>query len=589
MNILGLSCYYHDSSAVLLKDGKIVAASDEERFSRIKHDSSFPENAIEFCLNYTNITSKDLDYVVFHEKPFIKFERIIKSVLVTYPKSAKLFSDLSKNWLKEKLWIKLKISEFLNIPEDRILFSKHHLSHAASSFFCSPFKEAAFLTIDGVGEWATTTLGVGKSNFEEDNKNNLTILKTIDFPHSIGLLYSVFTAFLGFKVNNGEYKVMGMSAYGKPNYQDKIYKLIDLNKDGSFKLNMKYFSYHYSTKYSFNNNFIKLFGKPREKDQKFILNKNNEETISDIGMEDGKRFADIAASIQRVTEDALIKIANHLHAITNQDNLCLAGGVSLNCVANYKILKNTPFKNIYIQPAAGDSGAALGAALYVWHCLEKNRRRYILTDAYLGKKYTAEEIEKFLKENNINYKTYEKEAELFNYITDAIIEQKIVGYFRGKSEWGPRALGNRSILADPRNIKMKQVLNEKIKFRESFRPFAPSVLAEKADDFFDIKSISEKTPLQFMLYTVPVKKKELIPAVTHINGMSRIQIVNKNSNPSYYSLIENFYSKTSIPLLINTSLNLKGEPIANSPKDAYSIFKKSGLDILVLEDYVLEK
>jgi carbamoyltransferase len=589
MYILGLSCYYHDSSAALLKDGLIVAASAEERFSRIKHDSSFPENAIKFCLEHGNIGTQDLDYVIFHEKPFIKFERIMKSLLATYPKSARLFCDISKGWLKEKLWIKPKIAEFLNISEDRILFSNHHISHAASSLFCAPFEKAAILVVDGVGEWSTTTLGTGAGNFKEDNKNSLNILKKIEFPHSIGLLYSVFTAFLGFKVNNGEYKVMGMSAYGEPKYRDKIYNLIKINKDGSFKLNMEYFSYHYSTKYSFNRKFIALFGAPREREAEFTLSKNNRETASNEDLKKDKRFADIAASIQKVTEDILIKIAKHLYELTKLDNLCLAGGVFLNCIANYRLLQETPFKKIYIQPAAGDSGAALGAALYLRHCLKNKRREEIPNDFYLGKNYSNRELEIFLKDNNIEYREHRTDLELSDYIADRIIEQKTVGYFRGRSEWGPRALGNRSILADPRNVETKESLNKKIKFRESFRPFAPSVLAEKADEFFDIEKIEDKTPLKFMLFAVPAKKRDLIPAAVHLNNMSRIQLVYKDSNPSYYSLIENFYSKTGIPLLINTSLNLKGQPIAESPEDAYFIFKNSGLDILILGSYILEK
>ncbi|MDP8216948.1 MAG: carbamoyltransferase [Candidatus Kaelpia imicola] len=593
MYILGLSCHYHDSSAALIKDGDIIAASSEERFSRIKHDFSFPEKAIQFCLDYANIDSKDLDYVVFHEKPFIKFERIMKTILTTYPKSARLFSDVSKNWLKEKLWIKSTITGFLDIPEDKILFSKHHLSHAASSFFCSPFTEAAILTVDGVGEWATTTLGIGESSFIEGNKNNITLLKEIDFPHSIGLLYSTFTAFLGFKINNGEYKVMGMSAYGEPKYQDKIYKLVDLNEDGSFKLKMEYFSYHYSTKHSFNRRFVELFGEPRKRGQRFVLRKDDfsysKEPITDREIEENRCFADIAASIQKVTEDILIKIANHLHDITKLNKICLAGGVALNCIANSKILENTPFDEIYIQPAAGDSGAALGAALYVWHCLGNKKREHILTDIYLGKGYTNEEIESFLKENNITYKKYDNETELLDYMADAIIEQKIIGYFQGRFEWGPRALGNRSILADPRSSEMKKILNAKIKFREPFRPFAPSVLVEEASDFFDLDKILEKSPLKFMLYAVAVKKRDLIPAVTHVNGMSRIQLLEKKDNPLYYSLIKNFYLKTGVPLLINTSFNLKGEPIVNSPQDAYSTFRSSGLDMLVLGKYVIEK
>ncbi len=580
MYILGVSCYYHDSAAVLLKDGKLIAAAEEERFSRIKHDYGFPCNAIKFCLEQVNITAEDLDFVVFHEKPFLKFERIIKTILVTFPKSCNLFKDVAITWLKSKLWIKSTIAQFLDIPESKILFSQHHLSHSASTFFSSPFDKAAVLTVDGAGEWATTVLGKAE-------ENKITLLEEIRFPHSLGLLYSVFTAFLGFKVNNGEYKVMGMSAYGTPKYVDKVYQIIKVNGDGSFKLNMRYFSYHYSTKHSFNKNFIKLFGQPRIPNSSFYTAKT--ESVSNEALKKNVYYADIAASIQKVTEDILIKIANYLYAKTKLKKLCLSGGVALNCVANYKILKQTPFEEIYIQPASGDAGCALGAALYVWHCLLNNKRKFIFSHAYWGKDYSGEQTETFLKKENINFKHFGDENQLIDYITDAIINQKIIGWFQGRFEWGPRALGNRSILADPRNPEMKDILNSKIKFREPFRPFAPSVLAEYAGDFFDIENIDLQYPLKFMLYTVPVKRKDLIPAVTHVNQMSRIQIVNKEDNLLYYALIEKFHQKTGIPLLINTSFNLKGEPIVNTPQDAYETFLNSGLDILVLGNKVIEK
>jgi len=582
MYILGISCYYHDSAAALLKDGKLIAAAEEERFSRIKHDYSFPSNAINFCLEHENITAEDLDFVVFHEKPFLKFERIIKTILATFPKSCSLFKDVAITWLKSKLWIKSTIAQFLDIPESKILFSRHHLSHAASAFFTSPFDKAAVLTIDGVGEWATTVLGKAE-------ENKITLLEEIRFPHSLGLLYSVFTAFLGFKVNNGEYKVMGMSALGAPKYTDKIYKLIKIDEDGSFRLNMKYFSYHYSTKYSFNKNFIKLFGQPRIPNSNFYTDRTGFESINDKELKKNIYYADIAASIQKVTEDVLIKIANHLYSKTEINKLCFSGGVALNCVANYKILRETPFDEIYIQPASGDAGGALGAALYVWHRLLNKKREFILSDTYWGKSYSNEQIEEFLKGNDINYKHFPNESKLIDYITDAIVNQKVVGWFQGRFEWGPRALGNRSILADPRNPEMKNILNSKIKFREPFRPFAPSVLAEHVDEFFDIGSIKQQYPLKFMLYTVPVKREELIPAVIHVNRMSRIHIVEKKDNSLFYTLIEKFYQKTSIPLLINTSFNLKGEPIVNTPQDAYETFTNSGLDILVLGNQVIEK
>jgi carbamoyltransferase len=587
MYILGISCYYHDSAAVLLKDGILVAAAEEERFTRVKHDYSFPCQAIKFCLEYEGITGKDLDFVIFHEKPFLKFERIIKTIIATYPRSAHLFQEVAINWLKEKLWIKSRIAEFLDISENRILFCEHHLSHASSAFFCSPFKESAILTVDGVGEWATLTLGRAEGDWDGNGENRITILEQIDFPHSLGLLYSVFTAFLGFKVNNGEYKVMGMSAYGEPKYLDRIYELVSVNSDGSFRLNMKYFSYHYSTCRSFNNNFIKLFGSPRKPGQRFVVDRIKGATEDEI--KENKRFADIASSIQKFTEDTLIKIANHLYNKTGSKNLCIAGGVALNCVANYKIFKNTPFENIFIQPAAGDSGAALGAALYLWHCFLNKKREFILNHSYWGKEYSQAEIDKFLQTEGITYKKVQDFKQLIDYVVSKIMDQKIVGWYQGRFEWGPRALGNRSILADPRNPDMKEIINNKIKFREPFRPFAPSVLKEHGYDFFELEDVEIHYPFRFMLYTVPGKNRDKIPAVIHVDGSSRIQIVDRNTNPLYYELIKEFYHRTGIPLVLNTSFNLKGEPIVNTPQDAYSTFLRSGIDILVMGDCVVEK
>jgi len=582
MYILGISCYYHDSSACLLKDGELVAASAEERFSRIKHDFSFPYNAVKFCLEHEKIRGKDLDFVVFYEKPFLKFERIVKTILSTYPKSWRLFNEAAVNWLKDKLWVKATIAEFLDISEDKILFSEHHLSHAASTFFCSPYKEAAILTVDGVGEWATATLGIGKADWNGSGKNEIKILEEIRFPHSPGLLYSVFTAFLGFKINNGEYKVMGLSSFGEPKYVNKIYEVVKVNSDGSLKVNMKYFSYHYSTKYSFNRNFIKLFGRPRVPESKLIF--------SDANIEDSesRRFADIAASIQKVTEDVVIKAANYLYRRTKLKKLCMAGGVALNCVANYKILKETPFENIFIQPGAGDGGGALGAALYVWHCLLNKPRSFVLNHSFWGKEYSADEIGGFLDKKGVKYRRLNSDDELADYVVDALIAQRIVGWFQGRFEWGPRALGNRSILADPRDSKMKDMINSKIKFREPFRPFAPSVLYEYTDSIFDAEDIKNQYPFRFMQYSLPVKNN-LIPAAVHVDETSRPQFVYKDTNPLYYKLIGKFYEKTGIPALLNTSFNLKGEPIVNSPFDAYNTFKKSGMDILVMENYIIEK
>jgi len=582
MYILGISCYYHDSSACLLKDGKLVAAASEERFSRIKHDSFFPYNSIRFCLEQENIRGESLDYVVFYEKPFLKFERITKAILAAYPKSWRLFSEVAVRWLKDKLWVRATIAELLNISDGKILFSEHHLSHAASSFFCSPYKEVAILTVDGVGEWATTTLGIGKADWNGSSKNEIKILEEIRFPHSLGLLYSVFTAFLGFKINNGEYKVMGMSAFGQPKYVDRIYnELVRVNSDGSFKLNMKYFSYHYSTKYSFNRNFIKLFGKPRVSESKLIFSGAN------IEDSESRRFADIAASIQKVAEDIVIKIANHLYRKTKLKKLCMAGGVALNCVANYRILRETPFDEIFIQPSAGDGGGALGAALYVWHCLLGKPRKFIMKHPYWGKSYGNQEIKSFLNQEKVSYREL-TDDELIDYVTQALIAQKIVGWFQGRFEWGPRALGNRSILADPRDSNMKNAINSRIKFRESFRPFAPSVLYEYSDLLFDGNGFKEQYPFRFMQYSLPVKNN-LVPAAVHVDETSRPQFVYKDTNPLYYKLIGKFYEKTGIPALLNTSFNLKGEPIVNSPQDAYNIFIRSGMDMLVMGNCVISK
>lgn len=592
MHILGVSCYYHNSAAVLLKNGAIVAAAEEERFTRIKHDSSFPSNAIRFCLELGRIKTKDLDFIIFHEKPFLKFTRILKTILSTYPKSCNLFGEIVSSWFKDKLWVKARLSEFLDIPDSKILFCQHHLSHASSAFLSSPFEEAAILTVDGVGEEATTTLGVGKASWAEQGKSEVRILEKITFPHSLGLLYSVFTSFLGFKVNNGEYKVMGMSAFGKPRYLEKMHKLIKINSDGSFKLNMQYFSFHYSTKYSFNSNFIKLFGKSRRHGARFILGKNHPYCSSlsatDEEIKNNQYFADIAASIQKLTEKVLIKIANYLYQKTKCKQLCIAGGVALNCVVNYKILQNTPFKELFIQPQPGDGGAALGAALYAWHCMLGKKRSFIFDHVYWGKSYSHREIKEFLDQRLIAYREFSREDQFLKYVVRALLNQKVIGWFQGRFEWGPRALGNRSILADPRHPKMKRTINSIIKFREPFRPFAPSVLEEFAEKIFDIKEIKKQYPFKFMLYAVPIKKN-LIPAATHIDNTARIQLLKQEDNPLYYKLIKNFYKKTGVPALLNTSFNLKGEAIVNSPFEAYETFKKSQIDMLVMDKFIVEK
>lgn len=592
IKILGLSFHYHDAAAALLVDGVPVAMSEEERFSRKKHDSVYPKLAIEFVLASGKITPAELDYVVFYEKPFIKFERVLKTLLATWPMAPLVFASTIKSMFLEKLWIRSEIAEHLKIRRDKILFSEHHLSHAASSFLCSPYKKAAILTIDGIGEWATTTIGVGEGE-------KITVLDEIRFPHSLGLLYSTFTAFLGFEVNEGEYKVMGMAPYGKPKYAEKVRQLIKLLPDGSFQLDLSYFEFYRSTHSSYSKKFLELFSKPRDPQSKFFTKDSgwlpyfgerpaNWEALA----VEQEYYADIAASIQKVTEEAIVHLARAVQKKTGLTSLAYAGGVALNSVANYDVLKQTPFKEIYIQPAAGDAGGALGAALSAHHSILGNHRNFVMDHAYYGPEYSDVDIETFLKAKKVAYKHMNDENELLDRCAGALASGKVIGWFSGKSEWGPRALGSRSILADPRNDDMKNIVNVKVKFREPYRPFAPSVLAEKAQDFFEIAgNVAEHYPLRFMLYVVPVKKSKahIVPAITHVDGTARPQAVYKETNPRYWKLIKKFEEKTGIPLLMNTSFNLKGEPIVTTPENAYSTFMRSGIDTLVLGNFIVEK
>lgn len=589
MNILGISCYFHDSAATIIKDGVVVAAAQEERFSRIKHDSDFPHDAIAFCLQEAEITAKELDYVVFYEKPLQKFHRIITTSLATYPFSLRFFVSGMKSFLLSKMWIKNKIVEILKIPSNKILFVPHHISHAASAYFCSPYRSSAIVTIDGVGEWATMTISKGE-------RNSIRVIKEQRFPHSLGLLYSTFTAFLGFEVNEGEYKVMGMASFGKPKYVREIMKLITINGDGSFKLDLSYFSFYKSNKNSFSNKFVKLFGAPRNPNSTFFTKKTSHPSELDSNPEklnerltQNQIYADIAASIQKITEDIIILIIKNAKNEVPSDNLCLAGGVLLNSVANGKLLKTNIFNNIYIQPAAGDAGGSLGAALYIEHALGKKKRRFILKHSFFGKAYSNSQIKKILDKKAIPYQFIANRKKLLATVSDAIINRKVVGWMQGRFEWGPRALGARSILADPRDPNMKDTVNMKIKFREPFRPFAASVLEEHENTFFDIPK-NPGLPLNFMLYVFPVKKevRSKIPAVVHVDNTSRPQRVKKD-NALYYSLIDEFYKKTGIPMLLNTSFNLRGETIVNSPQDAISTFQRSGIDMLVMENYICEK
>ncbi len=591
-SILGISAFYHDSAACILIDGKIVAAVQEERFTRIKHDSSYPYNAIEFVLNFSKLKLSKVDQIVFFEKPFLKFERLLETYVAFAPKGFISFAKAMPLWIKEKLFQKnllfnkLKQHDQNYNSDDNIFFSDHHLSHAASAFFPSPYDEAIVLTADGVGEWATTTVAIGKNN-------NLEIKKEIHFPHSLGLLYSAFTYYLGFKVNSGEYKMMGLAPYGNPIYEDKVKKLIDIKADGTFRLDQKYFNYATGLTMT-NDKFNKLFGqKPR---------KAQTEKITQFHM-------DIAASIQKVTEEIMISLAKSIQKEYGIKNLCLAGGVALNCVANGKILQEKIFENIWIQPAAGDAGGSLGAALAFWHIDQENKRLVNPNDdmrgSYLGNEFSQDEIEKELKSAGANFETFKYE-ELIDKASELLSNENAIGWFQGRMEFGPRALGGRSILGDPRSNKMQKNLNLKVKYRESFRPFAPSVLREDLSKWFDMNVDSpymllvsniksnkkiEMTDEQKKLFGIDklnIKRSD-IPAVTHVDYTARVQTVTKERNNRYYDLILKFKEKTGCPVIVNTSFNVRGEPIVNSPLDAFKCFMGTDLDYLVIGNCILDK
>tara|TARA_Y100001970_G_scaffold166608_2_gene203818 strand:+ start:23433 stop:25211 length:1779 start_codon:yes stop_codon:yes gene_type:complete len=589
--ILGISCYFHDASAALISDGQLIAAAEEERFTRIKHDYSYPTNAIEFCLKKASIDASDIDYVVFFEKPFTKFERLLKTAIQGFPKTYWMFAQSMRTWLFDKLWIKGLISDHLKIDPKNIMFSEHHISHAASAYYCSPFKESAILTFDGVGEWATTTIGKGTGG-------KLEIEDEIHFPHSLGLLYSAFTAFLGFEVNEGEYKVMGMAPYGKPKYVSEVYKIIRINEDNSFWLDQKYLSFHYSTKKSFTKKMIQLFGEPRDANIPFFTKSSgypsyfgdkpsNFEELSVYN----QHYADIAASIQIVAEEMILELATEACRRSGSNNLCLAGGVALNSVANGRILRETPVENLYIQPAAGDGGCALGAALYLWHDgLGNSENRFIMDHAYWGEEYNDDQISKAIDSSEFNSQYINNEDDLLDMTVDRLTSGKVIGRFNGRFEWGPRSLGNRSILADPRSNKMKDLVNTKIKFREPFRPFAPSALAEITESYFELPNATDNMAARFMLLVTNVHedKQDLIPAVSHM-GTARVQTVYKETNSSYYNLIERFGQSTGVPILLNTSFNVRGEPIVSSPHDALNTFRNSGIDTLVIGNHIVDK
>lgn len=562
--ILGVSCFYHDSAAALIKDGEVVAAAHEERFTREKHDERFPENAIKYCLKFANLSVDQLEAVAFYEKPFLKFERLLMTHLDVWPKGIVSWIPGMREWLTKKLWIKSLIYEQLDGYEGSIYFPEHHISHAASAFLPSPFEKAAILTMDGVGEWATATRGFGEGN-------EFRLTHQIDFPHSLGLLYSAMTYYLGFKVNSAEYKVMGLAPYGKPKYAKIIAdNLIDIKPDGSFKLNLDYFAYPYALKMT-SKKLDRLFGNipPRR-----------------LGYKPEQREMDMAASIQKVTDEIMVRSARDLYKKYKTPNLCLAGGVALNCVSNGKILTKTRMKNLFIQPAAGDAGGAVGSALYAYHTLVKNEKRKVKRwqwqTCFLGPEYSNVEIEALLKRNRVKYKKLPK-AKLIEKTARLIEQQKVVGWFQGRMEYGPRALGNRSILADARNPDNQKRVNLAIKFRESFRPFAPVVMEDKKSKWFDAFWADP-----YMITVCQVKSDD-IPSVTHVDNSARIQTVNEHQNQWYYEVIKEFYKRTGTGVLINTSFNQRGEPIVCSPKDAFMSFLRTNMDILVMGNFLLDK
>lgn len=592
MVILGVSAFYHDSAAALLVDGNIIAASQEERFTRKKHDSSYPVNAIKYCLEESNLTFEQIDYVAFYDKPFLKFERLLETYVALAPKGFQSFRLAMPVWLREKLFLKnILIKEikknYKNFDANRLMFGEHHFSHASSAFFASPFEEAIVLTLDGVGEWATSTVSIGRGN-------NLKIVKEIHFPHSLGLLYSAFTYYIGFKVNSGEYKVMGLAPYGEAKYKEIIFnKLVDLKADGSFRLDQSYFNYAGGLS-MVNKKFVKLFGRP--------IRKPNVDEISQFHM-------DIAASIQEVLEEIVLKIVKSLKTEYKIPNLCLAGGVALNCVANGKILRSNFFKNLWIQPASGDAGGALGVALALWHSELKKPRNLDNGDsmkgAFLGPCYTQSQIEAELIECGANFDIHTEEK-VIEKTSELLSDGLAIGWFQGRMEFGPRSLGNRSILGSPVADNMQTTLNLKVKYRESFRPFAPSVLREDLNEWFDfdydspymllvgnvnkdkILPISKEDEQLFGISKLNVKRS-LIPAVTHVDYSARVQSVHKETNLKYYKLINSFKERTGCPVLINTSFNVRGEPIVNSPSDAFNCFMGTELDYLVIGNCILAK
>ncbi len=590
MNILGISAFYHDSAAALVRDGEIIAAAQEERFTRKKHDFQFPSNAVDFCLKAGNIGAEDLDHVVFYDKPLLKFERLLETYIAYAPLGFRQLTMAIPLWLRQKLHLPREMDKALhNKYKGRYVFTEHHESHAASAFFPSPFEEAAILTLDGVGEWATASYGIGR-------QNNIKLIKEMHFPHSLGLLYSAFTYYTGFRVNSGEYKMMGLAPYGEPKYYDRIMeKLIDLKEDGSFRLDLSYFPYCHKT-VMINPKFEKLFDGPVRKPDSPLT----------------EHHMDVAASIQAVTEEIMLRSTRHVHNQTGMKNLVLAGGVALNCVGNGRILREGPFENIWIQPAAGDAGGALGAALFVWYQLLGNERKLEGTDkqygSLLGPSYSNDDIRRYLDSVNAKYHSYPDQKQLIEKAAELLGQEKVIGWFQGKMEFGPRALGNRSIIGDARSEKMQSIMNLKIKFRESFRPFAPCVLREHVHEYFDME-VGQDSP--YMLLVAPIRedkrlntnnsankltgldklkaRRSVVPAITHVDYSARIQTVDPERHPKIHNLISRFKEKTDCPVIINTSFNIRGEPIVCTPEDAYKCFMATNMDVLVMENQLLLK
>ena len=562
MIVLGISCYYHDSGAAILRDGQLIAAVEEERFNRKKHYSDFPTLAIEYCLKEAGVTIEEVDHIGFYEKPLVKFNRILETILASWPLTLKPWLKAMPLWLTQRLHIGSEIQKNLGTDKD-ILYCRHHESHAASAFLVSPFDEAAIITADGVGEWTTTAWGVGRGT-------DIEIQKELRFPHSVGLLFSAITAYLGFRVNDAEWKVMGLAPYGKPTYVDKFREMVDIKDDGSIRLNLKYFEHHRSTTRTISGAWATLLGQPQ---------RHPETELQDF-------HRDIAHSGQKIVEEIMVKMATHVQRETGMENVCIAGGVGLNCVANWRILQDSGFKNIFIQPAAGDSGGALGTAFYIYNTVLKNPRTFRMDHALWGPAFSDDEIKRVLDSVGVKYERYDNEAELIEQAARMLIEGRVIGWFQGRLEFGPRALGSRSLLADARNNKMKDAINAKVKFREAFRPFAPAILKERAHEFFEMPEGMD-APYMLLVPKVREDKRKLIPAVTHEDGTGRVQTVTEEHNGRYYRLIKRFGELTGVPVLINTSFNVRGEPIVCTPQDAYNTFINTGIDALVMGNFVV--